>query len=158
MMMIDTDVRQSPIHGLGVFLKRPVKAGTLLWRFDPRVDRIYAEDEVTSLPPHIQDYLRMYSTWHEATGLYVLCGDNGRYVNHSEAPNTASAGACFGDDHAAMDLPAGAEMTSDYRLICDRVRHEGMAFAMPAWPGASGTQPSVSGAGHTNGSKHHHGL
>ncbi len=68
MMMVDTEIRQSPIHGLGVFLKEPVKAGTLLWRFDPRVDRVYAEDEINALPPHMQEYLRIYSTWHEQTG------------------------------------------------------------------------------------------
>ena len=131
MMMVDTEVRQSPIHGLGVFLKEPVAAGTLLWRFDPCMDRIYAEDEINALPPHMQTYLRIYSTWHEATGLYVLCGDNGRYVNHSEAPNTISAGPCFGDDFAQTDLSIGTEMTSDYRLICDRVRQEGMEFTPP---------------------------
>lgn len=154
MMMVDTEVRQSAIHGLGVFFRTPIKAGTLLWRFDPRVDRIYTDAEIEALPPHMQDYLRIYSTWHVGTGLYVLCGDNGRYVNHSEAPNTISAGACFGDDHAAVDLPAGSEMTSDYRLICDRVRSDGMAFTPPL-AANRGQSPGQPGAAHLNGGTTH---
>ena len=154
-MMVDTDVRLSPIHGLGVFLKEPVKAGTLLWRFDPRVDRVYAEEELAALPPHMRDYLRIYSTWHEPTGLYVLCGDNGRYVNHSEAPNSISSAPCFGDDHAAVDLPAGAEMTSDYRLICDRVRREGMDFTLPPPLGRRGTFPGLPAGTRLNGGAPH---
>jgi len=156
MMMVDTEVRQSPIHGLGVFLTAPVKAGTLLWRFDSRVDRVYTEAEIEALPPHIQEYLRIYSTWHEPTGLYVLCGDNGRYVNHSDTPNTVSSASCFGDDHAAVDLPAGAEWTSDYRLICDRVRQEGMEFTPPmALAGGGGVFPALPGAARPNGGAHH---
>jgi hypothetical protein len=155
MMMVDTEVRQSPIHGLGVFLKEPVKAGTLLWRFDPRVDRVYAEDEIAALPPHMQEYLRIYSTWHEPTGLYVLCGDNGRYVNHSETPNSISAAPCFGDDHAAVDLPAGTEMTSDYRLICDRVRQDGMEFTLPSALTGGGVFPGLPAGSRINGGAHH---
>lgn len=151
MMMVETEVRQSQIHGLGVFLKNAVPKGTLLWRFDPRMDRVYTEAEIAALPEHTQDYIRIYSTWHEPTGLYVLCGDNGRYVNHSDAPNTVSAGACFGDDYAAEDLPAGAEWTSDYRLICDRVRLDGMEFTPPA----VGLFAGLVGAANLNGGTRH---
>ena len=155
MMMVDTEVRQSPIHGLGVFLKEPVAAGTLLWRFDPRVDRVYAEHELAALPPHIQTYLKIYSTFHEPTGLYVLCGDNGRYVNHAESPNTVSAGSCFGDDFASTDLAVGTEMTSDYRLICDRVRQEGMEFTPPLPLGDSGRFPGLTATARPNGAARH---
>lgn len=155
MMMVDTEVRESTIHGLGVFLKEPVRKGALLWRFDPRIDRVYAEDEIAGLPAHMQEYLRTYSTWHEATGLYVLCGDNGRYVNHSDQPNTVSAGACFGDDYAAEDLAAGAEWTSDYRLICDRVRMEGMDHVVPP-ASPAGLFSSLPDPANLNGGARHH--
>jgi SET domain-containing protein len=51
--------------------------------------------------------------------LWVLCGDNGRHFNHSDNPNTLSLGIAFSDDVAATDIPAGTELTSDYRTICD---------------------------------------
>lgn len=128
MMMVETELRPSPIHGLGVFLLRPARAGALIWRFDARIDRVYTPAEVAALPDHVQRFLATYCTWHEGVGLYVLCGDNGRYFNHSEAPTTVSDAVSFGEDHAARDLAAGEELTSDYRTICDHVRRNGNGF------------------------------
>ncbi|MET0273527.1 MAG: SET domain-containing protein-lysine N-methyltransferase [Phenylobacterium sp.] len=127
-MMVETEVKPSQIHGLGVFLLHSVPEGGLIWRFDSRIDRVYAEAEIDGLPPHVQNYLRTYSTWHEETGLYVLCGDNGRYFNHSDAPSTVSDAISFGEDRASRDLAAGDELTSDYATICDHVRRAGNGF------------------------------
>ncbi len=128
MLMFDTELKPSPIHGIGVFLREPVKKGAVIWRFDTRIDRIYTEDEVATLPEHMQSFLRTYSTWHDATKLWVLCGDNGRHYNHSESPSTVSDGISFGEDIAIADLPAGTELTSDYKTICDNVRMNGRGF------------------------------
>jgi SET domain-containing protein len=128
MMMVETELKPSTIHGLGVFLIQPVRKGELIWRFDSRVDLIYTEEEIATLPVHVQCYLRTYTTWHETAGVYVLCGDNGRYFNHSDAPTTISNAISFGDDRAARDLAAGDELTSDYRTICDHVRQNGNGF------------------------------
>jgi SET domain-containing protein len=130
MMMVETELKPSQIHGLGVFLLQPVPKGGLIWRFDSRIDRVYTEAEVQSLPSHVQRYLRTYCTWHGATGLYVLCGDNGRYFNHSIAPSTVSNAISFGEDHAVRDLAAGEELTSDYATICDDVRRNGAEFLL----------------------------
>jgi len=128
MMMCETELRRSPIHGIGVFLLEPVKAGQLVWRFDSRIDRIYSEAEVASLPGRMRRFIQTYSTWHEGLGVWILCGDNGRHFNHSDAPNTMSHGIGFGDDVALHDLPAGTELTSDYRTICDAARTGGVSF------------------------------
>ena len=122
MLLIDTELRASSIHGIGVFLREDVQKGDVIWRFDSRIDRVYSEDELESLPPRIQDYLRTYSIWHREAGLWLLCGDNGRHFNHSDDPNTLSQGIAFGDDIAAQDIPAGTELTSDYATICDTFR------------------------------------
>ena len=122
MLMVDTELKASPIHGIGVFLREPVRKGQLIWRFDSRVDRVYGDQELQSLPEAMQDFIRTYSTWHEGMGLWVLCGDNGRHFNHSDIPNTLSHGIAFGDDVAARDMEAGEELTSDYATICDAMR------------------------------------
>jgi SET domain-containing protein len=128
MMIVDTELKPSPIHGLGVFLLNPVPRGGLIWRFDARIDRVYTKDEIQTLPDHMQAYLQTYSTWHAETGLYVLCGDNGRYFNHSAQPTTVSNAISFGEDRAIRDLAAGEELTSDYGTICDNVRANGNGF------------------------------
>ena len=128
MMMCETELRPSPIHGIGVFLLEPVKAGQLIWRFDSRIDRVYSEAEVATLPARMRRYIQTYSTWHDGLKVWILCGDNGRHFNHSDKPNTMSEGIGFGDDIALTDLPAGAELTSDYTTICDAARMNGMSF------------------------------
>jgi uncharacterized protein len=131
MMMVDTELRASPIHGIGVFLTQQVRAGDLIWRFDSRIDRVFADDELGDMPEKLQQFLRTYSTLHGGLKLWVLCGDNGRHFNHSDVPNTRSLGIAFGDDVAAMDLEPGTELTSDYRTICDAIRSEGVEFNQP---------------------------
>ena len=129
MMMVETELRPSSIHGIGVFLVEPVSAGQLIWRFDSRVDRIFSDAELKEMPERLQTYLRTYSTLHAGLKLWVLCGDNGRHFNHSDHPNTRSLGVAFGDDVAADDLPVGTELTSDYREICDAMRLADVDFS-----------------------------
>ena len=128
MLLVDTELRPSLIHGLGTFLLEPVRKGQVIWRFDSRIDRIYSEEELATLPPHMQRFLRIYSTWHDGMKVWVLCGDNGRHCNHSDTPHTVSQGVAFGDDLAAEDMPAGTELTTDYKTICDAMRANGALF------------------------------
>ena len=131
MMMVETELRASPIHGIGVFVTEPVRAGQLIWRFDSRIDRVFSGDELDEMPEQLRRFLHTYSTWHSDLNLWVLCGDNGRHFNHSETPNTRSLGIAFGDDVAAVDMEPGTELTSDYRTICDAMRSGGIDFSQP---------------------------
>ena len=128
MLIVETELRHSPIHGIGVFLLEGAKKGDLIWRFDSRIDRIFADEELNDMPERLRAFLQVYSTYHQQWGLWVLCGDNGRHFNHSDEPNTVSLGPAFGDDIAAWDLSAGTELTTDYNLICDAIRVQGAPY------------------------------
>jgi uncharacterized protein len=143
MLMVETELRASPIHGIGVFLTEPVRAGQLIWRFDSRIDRVFSGDEVSEMPERLQRFLRTYSTLHGGLNMWVLCGDNGRHFNHSDRPNTRSLGIAFGDDVAADDLEPGTELTSDYRTICDAIRSGGLEFSHPQFDNWS-SSPAMS--------------
>jgi len=140
MLLVETELRASPIHGIGVFLLEDVKEGQLIWRFDSRIDRVFAQAELDEMPERLRAFLEVYSTYHEQSGLWVLCGDNGRHFNHSDSPNTISLGGAFGDDVAAADLPAGTELTTDYNLICDAIRTRGAPYLRG---GNGGARPSA---------------
>lgn len=143
MLMVETELRESPIHGIGVFVTERVRAGDLIWRFDSRIDRVFSDQELREMPERLQDFLRTYSTFHGGLQLWVLCGDNGRHFNHSDRPNTRSLGIAFGDDVAAVDLEPGTELTSDYRTICDAMRSDGVAFSHPQ-PDNFASSPAMS--------------
>ncbi len=141
MMMVETELRASPIHGIGVFSKTFVRAGDLIWRFDSRVDQVFAADELEEMPEQLKSFLKTYSTLHAELNLWVLCGDNGRHFNHSDNPNTRSLGIAFGDDVAAEDIEAGTELTSDYRTICDAMRSGELGFSHPHFNNRSNSPP-----------------
>jgi hypothetical protein len=82
----------------------------------------------------MQRFIEVYSTFHAGLNVRVLCGDNGRHFNHSDTPNTLSLGVTFGDDVAAYDLPFGTELTTDYNVICDAVRQNGLGFESSSVP------------------------
>jgi hypothetical protein len=131
MLMVETELRASPIEGIGVFVTQRVRAGELIWRFDSRIDRVFSDEELMEMPEQLQRFLRIYSTLHDGLKLWVLCGDNGRFFNHSDRPNTRSLGIAFGDDVAAEDIEPGTELTSDYRTICDAMRLGSLDFSQP---------------------------
>jgi uncharacterized protein len=128
MLFVPTELRPSLIHGIGVFLLVPVKKGQLIWRFDARVDRVYSKSEIRDLPAVGQQFIKTYAHWHEGAGLYVLSGDQGSYINHSDTPNLSCIPGPLGDDAATIDLDAGTELTYDYRVTCDERRSTGQLF------------------------------
>jgi SET domain-containing protein len=125
MLMVPTELRPSRIHGVGVFSLKPIKKGKIVWHFDSRVDRVYAPDEVNSLPDVFTDMLQIYGYWLEKNELFVLMGDFARFVNHSIKPNLRALGPAFDDWRAARDIKAGEELTVDYRAACDYVKETG---------------------------------
>ena len=42
-----------------------MKKGDLIWRFDSRIDRVFADWEVEHLPDLLRRFLEVYSTYHE---------------------------------------------------------------------------------------------
>lgn len=104
----------SPLHGLGVFADEFIPKGTTIWKFDPIIDRPITELEFSTLPKNIQDHVAHYS--YKSDGKYIYCGDDGRYFNHSDKPNTLGVESedGYGMTVAARDIQPGEEMTSDY--------------------------------------------
>ena len=115
MLRVPTVVAPSAIEGVGLFATSPIPAGTLIWEFTHGVDWRIPADDLPKFPEPYRTWLMKY-LYREPSGLYVLCGDAGKYMNHSYEPNC--------DDLegptrtiARRDIAAGEELTSDYRLF-----------------------------------------
>lgn len=119
MLLVRTSVKQSPIHGLGLFAEEPILQGMPIWSFEPSIDRILPETDLDAYPSHIVDYLETYCEYFPETGLLVLSGDNDRFTNHSDAPNTEVVLPNGPEARviAARDIAAGEEITCDYAVI-----------------------------------------
>lgn len=113
MMTVRCHLGPSAIEGLGVFATEDIPAGTVVWRFDRRFDQSFPRAWLAEQPPHIQEFLERYGyPDHQDPSLWVLDADEGRFMNHSDAPNLD-----FSDPEngvAARDIAAGEELTCDY--------------------------------------------
>ena len=125
MLVVPTELRPSPIHGIGVFLLAPIKKGDIVWRFDSRIDRVFSQGDFESLPPLQQKYIESYCCWDESARAWLMSGDNMTFCNHSETPCIVYGREFFSDGIAAPDIAAGTELTTSYFDICDKIKAAG---------------------------------
>jgi SET domain-containing protein len=136
-LLIETRLAASPIQGLGLFAVAPIPAGTAVWRFDPRVDRLVGDEaeELRTLYPGFAHLEEVHLCEIPGEGLLLL-GDDARFINHAVEPLLHRARA---DDWrsfcAARDIAAGEELTVDYEEICGVVRSLGAARYLGIEPG-----------------------
>lgn len=112
-LLIDTYVAPSAIEGLGLFAASFIPKGTPLWKFDSRFDLLFERSEIAAFPETQRQLMERYS-YPVSSGSSVMIyeTDNGRFVNHSEAPNMGCADPTLGV--ALRDIEAGEEITNDY--------------------------------------------
>ncbi len=99
--------------GYGVVAKEFIPAGTITWVLD-KLDREFTPEEFQNMDPIYQDILDFY-TFRNNQGNFVLCWDNGRYVNHSFNSNCLSTAYDF--EVAIRDIHPGEQLTDDYGYL-----------------------------------------
>lgn len=118
MLLVPTRLGISSIAGIGLIAAAPIKAGTRTWEFTAGFDQLFTGNQIASLPDAARAQLETYTYRHAASGLFVFCIDNARFMNHADDPNTCgqhTAGMIEGFDVALRDIAAGEELTCDYR-------------------------------------------
>lgn len=113
MFLVPTVLDRSSIHGMGVFAAERIPADTRVWEFTEGVDWHIEPEEMERFPEPFQSRLREWS-YREESGIYVLCGDNAKFMNHAESPSCDDSGAFTRTIH---DIEAGEELTCDYRVF-----------------------------------------
>jgi uncharacterized protein len=110
----DTEVRFiSAEKGYGLVATKLIPKGTITWVNDA-LDQLFTREEIASLPHITRDYLEKYCFTNK-NGDMVLCGDNGKYVNHSFTPSCFSTPYDF--EIAIRDIAPGEELTDDYGYL-----------------------------------------
>ena len=122
MLLIPTYVRPSAFEGVGVFAAENIPAGTLIWRLDPAFDRLMHKDQVPGQPESVREFLERYSyPYPHDPDFLVIELDNGRFMNHSDKPNTR-----FTDPDAGFTRNA---IAADEELVCNYAEFD-PGFAM----------------------------
>jgi uncharacterized protein len=132
MLLVETYIGPSDIEGVGVFAARPISAGSIIWTFDPALDKLLSEEDLAALPEASRNFMARYSYRSLADpSKFVLESDNGRFMNHSIPPNTRFTDPNFG--FAIADIAADEEITCNYaEFEPDFVMLSGRKFAANA--------------------------
>lgn len=99
--------------GYGVVAREFIPKGTITWVLD-KLDREFSPFEIQTMEPIYQEILDFY-TFRNNNGNYVLCWDNGRYVNHSFNSNCLTTAYDF--EIAIRDILPGEQLTDDYGYL-----------------------------------------
>lgn len=138
-LLIPTRLGPSPIHGLGLFAEESVPAGTPVWAFDARIDRLLAPgDPVLADYPQVARLTDFHGCVIEGVGI-LLPGDDARFLNHAD---DAAIGRADPADWRAFvtrrAIAAGEEITCNYEDICADVRDAGAAAYLTGLSGEGG--------------------
>src|SRR4051812_39441930 len=117
MLTVKTKVKDSKIHGLGLFADQFIPKGTTIWKFTPGFDQKFTKEQIVSFPDLLQVYIYKYSWKSSKSKLYCFSSDNGKYFNHSDDPNALSE---YKDNEEEVvttsikDIEIGEEITDNY--------------------------------------------
>ena len=116
MLRVKTRLGLSKIDGIGLFANQFIPRDTIVWEFNPLIDLRLREDEIQTLAEGARQQVQKYSYRDELTGLYIFCGDDARFFNHSDDPNCVDVnwGPFGGRTIAAIDIAQGDELTCNY--------------------------------------------
>ena len=118
MLQVKTYIDKSHIHGIGLFAAENIKVGNVVWSYIPWFDKSFSIShyrDILKMKNPLGEYVRKYSFYDRQTDMIILSGDDDRFTNHSNNPNTKPNE--FGDMIAARDIKKGEEITANYYEI-----------------------------------------
>ena len=120
---IYAEVKESHIHGLGLFAKVLIPKGVIWWHARPQDVLIISKSQFLNLDSSkksqtMKDFMKSlltYSYYERDLNALIFCLDNSRFVNHSYNANSGASedenGFCA---VAQKDITPGEEITEDY--------------------------------------------
>lgn len=109
MLLVKTTINPSSIHGIGLFAAERISKDAPIKFHHPFFDKCLDENKLENLPPPAQEFVERFG-WNDK-GKIRLSLDNGRFTNHSYAPNAVLR---LGTTVALRDIEVGEEITQDY--------------------------------------------
>jgi uncharacterized protein len=124
MLRVRTYVASSLIEGIGLFAAEPIPRGTLIWKFDQKLDTKLDLRDVSDGETLVKEWILRYGYQPTEEPVYILCGDNARFMNHAPEPNCDDVGDLT---IARVDIAEGEEITCNYGAFDRRFAEEGVA-------------------------------
>ena len=126
MLLVETYLDISPGKGIGLFAKINIKKGTKYWVRNEVFDKVFSLAELETFNQLTTEYIKFYG-FQEKTFCWYLCGDNGRFTNHSSTPNTKNhfdKAGILQYSTVTKNVGIGEEILCDYQDICMTCKNE----------------------------------
>lgn len=115
MLHPDIVMKRSSIEGTGLFAKKKIPKGTIIYREKNDV-RIYNPSQIRKFSKRYQDILTKFAN--EENGKIIHHKDKAKYGNHSCGPNAhAIISGYLYSDIAITDIQCNEEVTWDYGVL-----------------------------------------
>ncbi len=124
MLHIQTYLKSSTIHGIGLFAAEDIKEGQLVWRMSP-IDVKISNYILGELPILHQESIAKYGFINpDNPNVTILCSDDAKFLNFGGPPNL-KLGEPFEGEYdllAAHDIKRGEEITVGPETDADYAR------------------------------------
>ncbi len=114
MLTVKTKIKESAIAGIGLFADQLIPKGTTVWKFQKGFDIELSKAQFAELSEPAQEQVLNYCYFDSKKEMYVICGDDARFFNHSDNPNVSSSPYDDRPDFALRDIQIGEELTQNY--------------------------------------------
>jgi len=114
MLLVSAASGPSRIHRLGLFSRQAILAGMKIAEYRAGFDIALTPKEVEALPGAARAQFLRHAFYARSLRRYICDGDDGRFTNHSDDPNSRQEG---GASYAVRDIRPNEEITLDYRAL-----------------------------------------
>lgn len=112
MFHVKTKLKESKIHGIGLFADQDIKENTIVYSASDKLNLRLSERKFARLSDDEKSTIKHYGYYDNNNNTWNLCFDNIRFCNHSIEGNIALR---EGKAVAIRDIKNGEEITHDYR-------------------------------------------
>jgi hypothetical protein len=111
MFYVKTILKQSSLHGIGLFADEDVAFGTLVFEESQTLTIQFSKDQFVQLSNEEQKIVKHYGYIDKQTDLWHLNSEDIRFSNHEKDGNMTLRD---GKLYALRDIVRGEELTQDY--------------------------------------------
>ena len=115
MLCVKTILKESNISGIGLFADEDILKNTIVWKFEPLIDILLTKEDIDKLSENSKQQVYNYAFVDTYHNKYMLCGDDGRFFNHSDNYNCNDSEKNI--TIAIKDILKGEELTVDYKAF-----------------------------------------
>ncbi len=114
-MHVAYKLKESPLHGIGLFADQDIVKGTLIFTASPLLDVNLTPEQFDSLDAKEKEEVRWWGFFDQPTQMWHVDFDVAHFVNHSYEPTTSQdAGHTTAYLIALRDIQVGEELTQNY--------------------------------------------